>query len=53
LRSSGIFSEGVYHHGGRAAGSYDIIGNSPEEFRKFLDAELKRYAEIARVAKVE
>lgn len=36
-----------------AAGSYDIIGNSPDEFRKFLDAELKRYAEIALVAKIK
>ena len=34
------------------AGSYDPIGNSPEQFRKFIDAELKRYAEIARVAKI-
>ena len=35
------------------AGSYDIIANSPGEFRKFLEAELKRYAEIARVAKIK
>jgi tripartite-type tricarboxylate transporter receptor subunit TctC len=35
------------------AASYDVIGNSPGEFRKFIDAELKRYAEIARVAKIK
>jgi len=34
------------------AGSYEIVGDSPEEFRRFLNAELKRYAEIARVAKI-
>ncbi len=35
------------------AGSYELIGNSPAEFRQFIDAELKRYAEIARVAKIK
>ena len=34
------------------AGSYEIVGDSPEEFRRFLNAELKRYAEIARAAKI-
>lgn len=36
-----------------AQGDYDIIGNSPQDFRQFLDAELKRYTEIARLAKIK
>jgi tripartite-type tricarboxylate transporter receptor subunit TctC len=35
------------------AGSYDPIGDSPDEFSKFIDAKLTRYAEIARVAKIK
>ena len=35
-----------------AAGGYDVIGNSPDEFRKFIETELTRYTEIARVAKI-
>ena len=35
------------------AGGYDLIGDTPAEFRKFHDAELKRYAQIARVAKIK
>ena len=35
------------------AGGYDVIGDSPAEFRKFIDAELKRYTEIVRVTKIK
>ena len=35
------------------AGGYDVIGDSPADFRKFIDAELKRYAEIVRVTKIK
>lgn len=33
-----------------AAGGYETIGDSPAEFRKFIESELTRYAEIARKA---
>ena len=32
--------------------SYDPIGTSPDEFGAFIQAELKRYGEIAHVAKI-
>ena len=32
---------------------HEVIGNPPAEFGKFIDAELKRYAEIARVARIK
>ena len=35
-----------------AAGGYDTIGDSPAEFTKFIDLELKRFAEIARAANI-
>ena len=36
-----------------AAGGYEPIGSTPAEFYKLIDAELKRIAEIARVAKIK
>ncbi len=35
------------------AGGYEPIGNSPAEFTQFIAAELARFAEIARVAKIK
>jgi tripartite-type tricarboxylate transporter receptor subunit TctC len=36
-----------------AAGGYEPKGESPAEFRKILDADIKRYAEIVKAAKIE
>jgi tripartite-type tricarboxylate transporter receptor subunit TctC len=35
-----------------ASGGYDVIADSPAEFRAFIQSELKRYAEIARKANI-
>ena len=35
-----------------AAGGYDVIADSPEQFRAFIQSEIKRYAEIARKANI-
>ena len=35
-----------------AAGGYDVIGDSPAEFRAFIESELGRYTEIARKARI-
>ena len=35
------------------AGGYEVIGNSPAEFSRFLEAELARYREIVRVTKIK
>ena len=34
-------------------GGYVPVGNTPAEFRRYLEADLKRIAEIARLAKIE
>lgn len=34
-------------------GGYVPVGSTPAEFRRYLDADLKRIAEIARLAKIE
>jgi tripartite-type tricarboxylate transporter receptor subunit TctC len=34
-------------------GGYVAIGSTPVEFRRYLEADLKRIAEIARIAKIE
>lgn len=35
------------------AGGYEPIGSSPVEFRRFIEAELKRFSEIARNAQIK
>ena len=35
------------------AGGYDTIGDSPAEFARFIESELKRYADIARLANIK
>lgn len=35
-----------------AASAFYPVGNTPEEFSKFIHAEMKRYAEIVREAKI-
>jgi tripartite-type tricarboxylate transporter receptor subunit TctC len=32
---------------------WEVLGSTPEELRKYVDAELVRYAEAARVAKIQ
>ena len=34
-------------------GGYVPVGSTPAEFRRYLEADLKRIAEIARIAKIE
>ena len=34
-------------------GGYVPVGNTPAEFRRYLEIDLKRIAEIARLAKIE
>ena len=34
-------------------GGYDVVGSTAEEFRAFLRADIKRYAEIARAAGIQ
>ncbi len=34
------------------AGGYEPVGNSPAEFRRFIDTELKRFTDIARSVKI-
>jgi tripartite-type tricarboxylate transporter receptor subunit TctC len=36
-----------------ATGGYVAIGSTPEEFRRYLEGDLKRIGEIARLAKIE
>jgi tripartite-type tricarboxylate transporter receptor subunit TctC len=36
-----------------ANGGYVPVGNTPAEFRRYLETDLKRIAEIARLAKIE
>lgn len=36
-----------------AAGGYEVIADSPAEFRRFIESELKRYAEVARKAGIK
>ena len=35
------------------AGGFEPIGDSPDEFRKFVAAELKKWAELARIARLK
>jgi tripartite-type tricarboxylate transporter receptor subunit TctC len=35
------------------SGGYDPVGSTPEEFRNFFHAEMKRYADIVRDAKIQ
>jgi tripartite-type tricarboxylate transporter receptor subunit TctC len=35
------------------AGGYEPVGNSPSEFRQFVNADIKRYTEIVRAANIK